>query len=150
MIETITGDDTLTLFGRVITDLATTDISVLEYPNEINKMKTGKNANTIYAKDETGNNATLVIRLMRGSDDDLFLESQKLASAKDYPATILATGQLVKRLGDGQGNIRNDVYTLQGGTFTRNVPVKSNVEGDTEQAVAVYNFMFAVAKRSIQ
>ncbi len=149
-IETITGDDTLTLFGRVITDLASGDTSVLDFPNETTKIKTGKNGNTIFAEDQTGKNATLVLKVMRGSDDDVFLLGKKQASDNNYVGTVLASGSFVKHLGDGQGNRKSDVYALSGGMFQKNQPAKENVEGDTEQGISVYTMIFASAQRSIQ
>ena len=51
---TITGKDTLTLYSRVFTDFADGDASLLSHPNDLVEMKTGKNGNTIYTKNETG------------------------------------------------------------------------------------------------
>lgn len=147
---TITSDDTLTLYDRVFTDLSNDDVSAITFPNDNVKVKTGKNQNTIFAKDETGNNANLVLRLVRGSSDDQYLQSQIAAMEADFVATTLANGAFVKRLGDGQGNVILDAYTLLGGVVTRRVDGKENTSGDTEQAVAVYNMTFAQAKRSIQ
>lgn len=147
---TVTSDDTLTLYGRIFNDLADDDITTITFPNELTKVKTGKNQNTIFAKDEMGNNANLVLRLMRGSSDDQFMQTQLAASEADFVATTLATGQFVKRLGDGQGNVSRDVYTLLGGVIVRKVDGKENTSGDTAQAVSVYNMVFAQADRIIQ
>lgn len=146
---TLTSDDTLTLFNRVFNDLADDDTSVIAFPNDVVTVKTGKNKNTIFAKDEKGNNATLVLRVMRASPDDVFLQSIINVGEQDFVAQQLASGQFVKRLGDGEGNVRSDVYTLLGGIITRPVDGKENVAGDTGQAVAVYNMTFALATRSI-
>lgn len=149
-IYNITGDDTLTLFGRVITDIADGDASTIEFPNDLVNMKTGKNGNSIFAKNETGNNAEMTLRVMRGSADDAFLQTQFANMKKDFPSTVLATGQFSKRMGDGQGNVRFDIYTLLGGVIYKGIEGKSNVEGDTDQSVAVYNLRFAAAERSSQ
>jgi hypothetical protein len=147
---TITSDDTLTLYDRVISDLADDDVSNISFPNDNVKVKTGKNRNTLYAKDETGNNANLVLRLTRGSSDDQFLQAKIAESEADFVATQLANGSFVKRLGDGQGNVVLDNYTLLGGVIVRRVDGKENVSGDTVQAVSIYNMVFATAERSIQ
>lgn len=147
---TVTGDDTVVLNGRVLGDLATDDVSHITFPNELVKMKTGKNQNTIFAKDETGNNGSMAIRLVRGSSDDQFMQGVIAQSQKDFVATVLLTGQFVKRLGDGQGNTLRDVYLLQGGVISKQVEGKENTSGDVEQAVSVYTIMFALATRSIQ
>lgn len=149
-VNTITSDDTLTLFGRVLTDLADGDVSQITFPDNLAELKTGKNGNTIYADNQKGNNAMLVLRVMRGSSDDQFLNTQLLSQLADFPAAILATGSFVKRLGDGQGNVLSDAYTLNGGIFTKEVEGKENVEGNTDQAVAIYNMKFAQAARGIK
>ncbi|WP_299074735.1 hypothetical protein [uncultured Paraglaciecola sp.] len=149
-VSTLTAEDTLTLYDRVIVDLADDDVSSLSFNNDLVAVKTGKNKNSIYAKNEMGNNATLTIRLIRGSSDDQFMNSKLVEMQKDFVATSLATGEFVKRLGDGQGNVIRDVYTMQGGTFTRRVDSKENVSGDTEQAVAIYTMVFANVIRSHQ
>lgn len=148
---TVTGKDTLTLFGRVINDLASDDVTAITFPEDLAAMKTGKNRNSIYAKNEAGNNATMVLRMVRGSSDDKFLQSKIVSQEKDFAAFALAEGEFVKRVGDGEGGeVLRDVYTLQGGYFTRKVDVKENTSGDTEQAISVYNMMFAVAERGMQ
>lgn len=147
---TVTSDDTLTLYDRIITDMADDDVSAIAFPNDSVSVKTGKNRNSLYAKNEAGNNANLTLRLVRGSSDDQFLQSQIAAMEADFVATVLGNGEFVKRLGDGQGNVVRDVYTLQGGVIVRRVDGKENVNGDTGQAVAIYNMTFALAQRSIQ
>lgn len=147
---TVTSDDTLTLWGRVFNDFADDDVSSVSFPNNAVSVKTGKNQNTIFAKDEKGNNANVVVRLMKGSSDDQFLQGKISAMEADFVATELATGEFVKRLGDGQGNVARDVYTLLGGVIVKRVDGKENASGDTNQGVAVYNMVFAKAVRSIQ
>jgi len=146
----ITADDTLTLFDRVFNDFADGAVSMITFDNDIVGVKTGKNANTIFSKNETGNNAKMVLRIMRGSSDDKFLQDKLQQIEGDYAATVLASGEFVKRLGDGQGNVISDAYTLEGGTFTRKIDTMENVEGDTQQGVSVYNMIFAYATRSIR
>ncbi len=149
-VSSVTSNDTLTLYGRVFNDLAEGDVSSITFPNDLVNMKTGKNKNTIYARDESGNNAMLILRVVRGSGDDTFLQTQLSLSEADFVSTALASGQFVKRLGDGQGNVTSDVYMLAGGVISKQVEGKENVSGDIEQAVSVYNFKFATATRSIQ
>lgn len=149
-INTITAGDTLTLYDRVFNDFSNGDTSTIAFDSDYVAIKTGKNQNTIYSRNETGNNVKLVLRLMRGSSDDRFLQGKLAEIEGDFASVALATGQFVKRLGDGHGNAFSDAYTLNGGTFSRKVDGKENVEGDTEQGVAVYNMVFAVVKRNIQ
>lgn len=149
-IQVISGDDTLVLYGRVFTDFADGDISQIVFNEDIATMKTGKNRNTAYSRNESGNNAEATIKLMRGSSDDQFLLNFLSQYTGDFAATVLAAGQFVKRLGDGAGNITNDVYNLNGGIFSRQVDAKENTSGDTEQSVAIYRMKFAYGARAIQ
>lgn len=149
-VFTITGDDTFTVFGRVLTDLADGAVSTVTFDNDFTNMKTGKNSNTVFSKNETGNNANVTLRVMRGSGDDRFLQSRLQELESDFPSFQLAVGEFVKRLGDGLGNIRNDVYSLEGGIFLRKVSGLENTDGETEQGVTMYNMRFAYATRSIR
>lgn len=145
----VTGNDTLTLFDRTFVDFADGDNTTVAFPNELVTVKTGKNGNTIYAKNETGNNADVMLRVIRGSADDRFLQGKLTEQQNDFPAFVLGQGEFVKRTGDGEGNVANDIYNLQGGVFVRKVDGKENVEGDTEQSVSIYMMKFALATRSI-
>lgn len=149
-IFNITGDDTITLFDRVFNDLADGDVSNIEFPNDLVTLKTGKNQNTIYAKNETGNNANITLRLMRGSSDDRFLNQLYAQMTQDFATFNLGNGQLSKRMGDGQGNVVFDIYNLGGVIFSKPVEVKSNAEGDTDQGVSVWTLKAAVGTRSNQ
>lgn len=149
-INVITGNDTLILWNRVFTDLADGDVSTITFPEKLAESKTGKNKNTIFAEDQRGNNAVLSLRVMRGSSDDQFLQTKIASQKSDFPSSQLAYGSFVKRLGDSQGNVSNDSYTLTAGIFTKNVEAKENVEGNTDQAVSVYEMKFAQAERTIK
>lgn len=145
----ITGKDTLTIWDRVLNDLADDDSSAITFPNDLVTVKTGKEGNTLFANDEQGKNADCILRVVRGSNDDKFLQS-KLALWKQNPVGFeLASGTFVKKIGDGEANITNDTYILRGGAITRGVDGKENQSGDTEQNVAVYNMKFASAERSL-
>lgn len=147
---TVTSNDTLVLNGRVINDLALDDVTSITFPNELVNHKTGKNGNTIYAQNQTGLNANLVLRLARGSSDDQWLQKQITASQDDFPSTVLFAGSFTKRLGDGQGNVVSDVYSLNGGVNSKQVEGKENVSGDVTQGEAIYNLKFANANRIIK
>lgn len=146
-IYNITGDDTFTLYNRVFNDFADDDVSKIAFGQDRAKMKTGKNANTIFAKDATGLNADLTLRLMRGSSDDNFLQGKITDSENDFVNTEIAFGSFVKQLGDGQGGVKNDSYLLNGGMIMRTPDAGENVSGDTNQAVSVYVMKFANCKR---
>lgn len=146
-IVTVTSNDTLTLNNRVIVDQSVDDVTSITFPNELVSRKTGKNGNTLYALNQQGTNADMTIRVARGSADDQWLNSQIPSANGDFPSTTFLSGTFVKRLGDGQGNVISDTYTLTGGVITRNIEGKENVSGDTTQAEAVYTIKFASASR---
>lgn len=146
---TVTSNDTLTLNGHVFVDQASGDVSKITFPNELINMKTGKNGNTVFAANATGFNADLELRLLRGSSDDQYMQALVLSPSSDFPSSVLLNGTFVKMLGDGQGNVVSDVYALAGGVIRKVPEGKENVEGDTEQAVAVYMVKFAQANRVI-
>lgn len=145
----LTGQDTIKVNARLLTDFPNGDICKVTFSTDLVTVKTGKNGNAIYASNESGNQATMELKVLRGSDDDKFLNSL-LLDYKNSPATFsLMTAELVKRMGDGQGSVVNDTYILAGGAFTKLVEGMSNVEGNTDQAISTYTMQFATAPRAI-
>lgn len=145
----LSGNDTLTLNNRIFADFADGTVADLEYPNNIANVKTGKNGNSIYALNETGKQADFKLRLIRGSSDDKYLNSLLAQQQANFAGFPLIFGTFIKKLGDGTGNIASDTYIVAGGIFVKQVPAKSNVEGDTEQSVSMYEFKFSNAPRVI-
>jgi hypothetical protein len=148
--KSLSGKDTITINDRVLVDFADGDSAVLTFPNEIMNVKTGKNGNSIYAYNETGKQVDVDLRIILGSSDDKFLNSLFANMKQDPPSFILMTGEFVKRVGDGSGNVNRNIYSLSGGVFRQEIDVKENVEGDTEQSVALYRLRFTNAPRSIE
>jgi hypothetical protein len=147
--ESLTGSDTISIDGVPLVDLGDGDVGALTYPNELVGVKTGKNGNSIFALNETGDQADLVIRVLRASPDDKTLNSRLATMKADFASFSTLTGQVIKKVGDGQGNVSNDIYDLSGGVFSKRVEAKSNVEGDTEQSLAIYSIKFTNSPRSI-
>lgn len=145
----MSGTDTITLNNRVFTDFADDNVGELTYPNEIAKIKIGKNGNAIYAFDTTGQACDFKMRLLRGGSDDKFLNGLLSLQQGNFPGFPLMIGQFVKKMGDGKGNIGSDIYVLSGGIFSKNVEAKSNVAGDVEQSVSIWMIKFANAPRAI-
>lgn len=146
----LTGKDTIQIAGRVLKDFGDGDVFVGSYPNDLVAVKTGKDGNSIFALNATGQLVEAVLRVLRASSDDTFLNDALIAMEKDLPSFPLIDGYLVKRVGDGKGGVVNDTYFLTGGVFTKKVPFSSNVEGNTEQAISVYTFKFANSDRGNQ
>lgn len=145
----MSGSDTLKINNRIIADLADGNCIELTFPNEIASVKTGKNGNSIYGLNESGKQADLVVRVIRGSADDKFLNNLLAQQKANFAGTVLMIGEFVKKIGDGSGNVSSDTFITSGGVFTKQPEAKSNVEGDTEQSVTIYNIKFSNAPRVI-
>ena len=148
-MTTLTGNDSIIIDGLPLVDLANGDVGTLTFPNDITSATTGKNGNSIIALNETGKIAELSIRVLRGSSDDKTLNSKFKTMEADLPSFTLLTGSIVKRIGDGISNVVEDTYALSGGSFSKRVETTSNVEGDIEQGVSVYNIRFTNSSRNL-
>jgi len=146
---TLTGNDTILLNRRVISDLADADAATLGFPNEIASIKTGKNGNSIFALNESGKQCKVVLRVIRGSADDKYFNALLAQQQANFVATVLLSGEFIKKIGDGKGNVIKDTYIMSGGVFTKQVDAKSNAEGDVEQGISIYNIDFSNAPRAI-
>lgn len=145
----ITGKDVITINGRVIHDFADQDCGHLAYDEDLMKVKASKDGNTIYALNENGRVSTMTLRLILGGADDKYFNSL-LASLKASPSDfVLMAGSLVKRVGDGQGNISAVIYQCAGGVIQKQPEAKLNAEGDTAQAVVVWMLKFGNADRAV-
>ena len=149
MTIALTGNDSIIIDGLPLVDLANGDVGALGFPNDLTSSTTGKNGNSIITINETGKIALLTLRLLRGSSDDKTLNSKMKTMETDLPSFTLLTGSIVKRIGDGISNVIEDTYALSGGTFSKRVEATSNVEGDTEQGVAVYIITFTNSSRNL-
>lgn len=146
----MSGNDTIIINNRIFTDLAEANVAELTFPNDIAQVKTGKNGNSIYGLNNSGFQSDFKIRLLRGSNDDVFLNNLLNQQNLNFAGFVLMQGQFVKKIGDGQGNIKSDTYLTSGGVFTKQVEAQSNVEGDATQSVAVYQMKFTNCPRSIR
>ena len=91
--------------------------------------------------------ATVTIRVLRGSSDDKFLNNLLASQRSNFASFILMTGEFIKKVGDGAGNVSRDTYIMSGGIFIKNVGGKNNAEGDTEQSVAIYELKYSNSPR---
>ncbi len=143
----LSGDDTVNINGTVLSDLADGNCVELTFPNDIANVKTGKNGNSIYGLNESGKQCEVKLRIIRASADDKLLNNLLAQQQANFAGTVLVTGQFIKKIGDGQGNITSDTYIMSGGVFTKIPEAKTNVEGETEQSVAMYTLKFSNAPR---
>lgn len=145
----MSGDDTCMINNRVLSDFADNDVVVVTFPNDIAQVKTGKNGNSIYGFNASGKQCEVKIRLIRGSNDDKFMNNLLAQQQNNFAGTTLMIGQFIKKIGDGQGNVGSDTYIMSGGVFTKIPEAKSNVEGDTEQSTCIYTIKFSNSPRVI-
>lgn len=145
----LSGNDTIVINNRIFSDFADGNVAELTFPNDIANVKTGKDGNSIYGLNESGKQAEFKLRLIRGSADDKFLNGLLAQQQLNFAGFPLMTGQFIKKIGDGRGNIQSDTYITSGGVFTKQVEAKSNVEGESEQSVAIYTMKFSNAPRVI-
>lgn len=149
-MQVLTGDDTLKLNDRLITDLADGDVGALTFPNDIVTVKSGKNDNVLFALNASGKQAELTLRVTRGGGDDKFLNNLSIQLQNNFAGFVLITGELLKKLGDGKSNVQKDTYVMSGGVISRLVDGTSNADGNTDQGVAIYRLRFGKAVRMIQ
>lgn len=143
----LSGNDSVVINNRIFADFADGNVVELDFPNDIASVKTGKNGNSIYGLNETGKQCDVKVRVIRGSDDDKFLNNLLAQQQANFAGFPLMIGQFIKKIGDGAGNVQSDTYIMSGGVFTKQVPAKSNVEGDSEQSVSMYTLKFSNAPR---
>ncbi len=149
-LTSLVGDDSLIINNRPIQlEFADGDTATIEFPNELFSMSTGKDKNTIYAKDESGSNFNLNFSVMRGGTVDKFLNGLMAQQDEDFAGFTLMTGAFTKVLGNGEGRRTYDTYLLKGMMFVKNIDAKGNVNGDTEQGKASYALRGAVATRAL-
>lgn len=145
----LSGDDTVTINGTVLTDLADGNCVELTFPSDIAQVKTGKNGNSIFGLNEMGNQCDVKMRVVRGSDDDKFLNNLLQQQQSNFAGTVLLQGEFIKKVGDGLGNITSDTYILSNGVFTKIPEAKTNADGEVEQSVTMYTLKFASAPRAL-
>lgn len=148
-VYSLTGNDSLIINNNVINDLSDNSTIELSFDNDIIGTQTGKNDNTIISDDRQGSNATLTLRVIRGSKNDRWLNGLYVQQRRDLPSFTLMNGSFTKRIGDGLGNVHFDNYVLLGGAFRRAVDTQENNNGDTEQGSSVYTIFFSKVERSI-
>ena len=149
-IFNLVGDDSFLINDYpLMADTSNGEIVTLSFPNELVTVTTGKNRNTIYAKNESGSQVDVECKLMRGSKADRFLNGLLANQENDFVGFPLMNGAFVKRLGNGQGKVTYDTYIITGMVFVKNPDVKSNTDGDGEQATITYNLKGALATRGI-
>ena len=148
-IYALTGDDQIIINEMPLNDFPDGDIGTLSIQNNVADMTTGKDANTIFALNESGRNAVLTVRVLMSSKDDKRLNGL-IPQSSNFASYSLVEGSIIKQVGDGAGHISYNTYMLSGGMVNKLPDVKIIVNGDGQQAVVEYQIIFAIAARAIQ
>ena len=151
------GSDTITVGGRLIKNLCSGEVGKDTYQNDLGTVKTGKNGSAIFIKNETGYQATIEVHVIRGSEDDIALDTYIKNYLESPDKFVLLSAVVAKPFGTGAGEVqgstggtgKTDKLTLNNGIPTKNVDVVVNLDGDSEQAISVYTYVFASTTRSI-
>lgn len=146
----LTGQDTAQIDGTILQTMADGNSFDVTFPNDLGTVKSGKNGNTIFAKNEMGRIAAVTLRVLVGGTDDKYLNSRLQQWINDPSTFSLLTGMFIKHIGDGAGNLQSKVYQCSQGIFKRQVEAKTSAEGDAEQSVAIYELVFGNCQVSVQ
>ena len=148
MSISLTGNDTTILSklgaqDRTMSDFGDGDVVLIDIPNNLVEMKSGKNQNAIIAYNAQGKQTTVTLRVIMGSADDKWLNSEITSYLNNKPGYVLLSGEFIKKVGDGKGNITNNIWKFSNGIIQKYPGGKENVDGDTEQALKIYQLVFA-------
>lgn len=149
-ITAIAGKDVCIINGQVLTGYADGDAIKFEPQGPIAQMKVSKDGNSIYAMQYSGIAGKLTLRLVRGCLDDQTLNGLLQQWVGDPSSFVLMSGSYVKRVGDGKGNITNEVYQLAGGVFESIPGGISSMDGSIEASVTTYTLLFRNDARLMQ
>ena len=149
MSVALTGNDTIVLQGKVLTDFADGDVAELKFNNDLVEVVNGKNDNAIFALSAKGKMGELTLKVLRGSPDDLLLNAQINLMLLDFPSYVLLNGSFTKRIGNGFGLSTADLYLAKGGVISRIADVTSSSDGKTEQGISTYVVKFSKVIRVV-
>lgn len=146
-VVALTGRDTIQVGGNVFTDFGDGDVATLTFANDLASAVNGKNNNAVISENATGGVGELVIKLIRGSKDDIFLNSQLSAYRAYSPGYVLMPGRFVKQIGTGTGAINRDTYIGFGGHVTKLPDANSSSDGKTDDGQVTWTIRFTNVQR---
>ncbi|HVN66744.1 MAG TPA: hypothetical protein VMT55_00100 [Candidatus Sulfotelmatobacter sp.] len=150
-IYNITSNDTLMLKGLVngalvqqlFITLSDKSVVHIDVPNDLVNVTIGKNGNGVFAAMKKGQIGDMELRPLMANADHNFLNAQLAQWLANPTAFVLLNGVFTKVFGDGLGNTRRFTYQLNGGVPLKNIVATENVEGETDQAIAIFKLRFA-------
>lgn len=135
------ANTTVTLNGRVFTDLAQGDAVKIEFPNEKSSKTKGINKSSVIKTRMDGDEANVTLLVLKASTDDVFLNN----ALNQGDLTVMSGSIKTNFTRDGVDGI--DSYALENGTITKHPSdTKNNVDGDE---VMEYEINFVSAIRMI-
>ena len=146
-----TGDknDSIILFDRVLNDVADGEVFNITYPEDRGTLKVGKNGNSIFSRSAQGVKTSLILRLLKASPDDEFLNA-KVTDQQNNPNFLSINGSTDKLFSDGKGNAKHEIFELEDGVFIKSPETLSDADGtNTDQAVAIYTMEFSSTERKL-
>jgi hypothetical protein len=141
--DTYSGNDTVEIDGRHLTDFADGDVAVLSYPNQKISKFSGDDENTITVANTAGNQVQLQLRLLQNSRDYQYLKLRMAQQDYDLVSMLKLTGSFTKITGDETGNVNKDTINCYGGNFLNGVQFTKGKSGNVEVAVAVFTILFS-------
>lgn len=148
-IIALTGRDTIAIDFLPFVNFGPGDVFTLEFPNDLTTVEVGKNGNVVAALNANGQKGEAVIRTLRGSPEDIYLNQREAQYINDSSGFIAYTGNFVKRIGNGLGAVAADNYIAAFGVPKKLVSVKENAAGDVTQAVAEHYITFGQVIRAV-
>jgi len=148
----LNGNDTITFNGTVLLDLPNGKIVEVTWDDTLIEQKVGKNGNTISVFKPMGSKAKATLRVLRASSNDVIINSSLVQMQADFPSATPITLNLNKRFGNGSGDLSSvvsDTIILSNGFITKNPSISSDVDGDTEQSVTIYEMTFPIFTRIV-
>ena len=145
----LTGKDTIAVDSMPMVNLGSGDVFVAEFPNDVSSVEIGKNGNIVAALNQQGQKCEVTIKCLRGSPEDIYLNSREQQWNVDPSNFVSYTGNFVKRLGDGTGATVGDNIIAAFGVPKKNPGMKENTSGDPAQAQVEHYITFGQAIRAI-
>lgn len=140
-ITFLANSTTLVLNGTAIPDFADGDILTLAPVNPVTSHINGAEGGVSISKRSDGGVHDLTVRVMQGSDSDVFLNN-----ALEQETPVIFNGSMKENfVKDGSDGV--DSYIMENGSFTdRPTMIKNNLDGGK---ILEYTIRFRNAVRSI-
>ena len=145
----LTGDDSLNLMGHEFSEFASGNWFEMNPLTDAWSLSMGMGGNIHANYNIEGEIWGGMLRIIRGGNDDKFLNSYLQSSRINPIGMVMLAGVLTKRIGHGTGKISYERWVLKNGVYQRHVGITSAASGDAEVALTQYSFIFPAPIRAI-